>query len=196
MNLKAVIFFLVLIAFGLSAQQVKKIEAVKVSQAPVVNGYPDDAIWKDIPAAKNFVQYEPSNGKSATFDTEVKFASSTPGQNRFITENASETQIINAVKLSGRTNSGLGIGFFNAVTSNTYAEIKNSSTGSDREVLTQPATNYNIIVLDQSFDDNKFTSLINTNLYRPGTGYMANVTGSEFPGQLREINTYQRTNKK
>ncbi|GJQ64588.1 MAG: hypothetical protein SCALA702_36410 [Melioribacteraceae bacterium] len=437
MNFKAVIFFLVLIAVGLSAQSVKKIEAVKASLSPVVNGYPDDAIWNNIPAAKNFVQYEPSNGKSATFDTEVKFAyndealfilakmyennsdsiwqdmgrrdeiypqadmigiminpfddgrnayefrvsaagvqtdckntsdyldpnwdaiwessisftdniwyvemeipysalrfperpvqnwrinvtrtikrlkeettwnfvditkdgrikqsgyltgikniepptrlsfmpyfsgyvdknpdnsvtrsfnggldvkyginesftldmmlipdfgqvesddtelnlsyvetryeekrqfftegaelfgkagifysrriGSVPAdyysvyndlaQNEVITDNPSETQIINAAKVSGRTNSGLGIGFFNAVTLNTYAEIKNSATGSDREVLTQPATNYNIIVLDQSFDDNKFISLINTNLYRPGTGYMANVTGSEF----------------
>jgi len=96
-----------------------------------------------------------------------------------LTDNPSETQLLNATKISGRTSKNLGLGFFNAITANTYATIKDS-LGNERRILTQPLANYNIIVVDQPFMKNSYISLINTNVYYDKGGNMANVTGSEF----------------
>ncbi|MFT7499343.1 MAG: hypothetical protein ACI8QP_001946, partial [Porticoccaceae bacterium] len=57
--------------------------------------------------------------------------------------------MLNAVKISGRTKSGLGIGFFNAITEETKATVRNTDTEQTREVITNPLSNYNILVLDQ-----------------------------------------------
>jgi len=96
-----------------------------------------------------------------------------------LTENPSETQLLNATKISGRTSKDLGLGFFNAITANTYATIKDS-LGNERRILTQPLANYNIVVVDQPFMKNSYASLINTNVYYDKGGNMANVTGTEF----------------
>ncbi|MFC2135740.1 DUF5916 domain-containing protein [Bacteroidota bacterium] len=95
-----------------------------------------------------------------------------------ISDNPNETQLINATKFSGRTNGGLGIGILNGMTANTYATVRDSITGNEREVLTQPFTNYNMFVLDQTFANNSYISLVNSNVWREN--YMANVTGTEF----------------
>ena len=50
--------------------------------------------------------------------------------------NPTQSKLINATKISGRLNNGLGIGFFNATTDNTYAVIKNQN-GDTRKVLTE-----------------------------------------------------------
>jgi hypothetical protein len=92
-----------------------------------------------------------------------------------ITRNPTETRLINATKVSGRTSSGLGIGFFNAITNPQYATVE--SGGKEvRKIETDPLTNYNIIVFDQSLKRNSSISLINTNVTRSGTDYDANVT--------------------
>ncbi|BDX39273.1 hypothetical protein CYCD_26280 [Tenuifilaceae bacterium CYCD] len=100
--------------------------------------------------------------------------------NEVIVDNPLETKMINATKLSGRTSGGLGVGFFNAMTQNTYAEIKNTITGKKRRFLTQGFTNYNMVVFDQTLPHNSFVSIANTNLYRPNNSYIANVTASQF----------------
>jgi hypothetical protein len=41
--------------------------------------------------------------------------------------------LINALKVSGRTKDGLGIGILNAVTEKTYATIENNSTKETRK---------------------------------------------------------------
>jgi len=97
-----------------------------------------------------------------------------------IQDNPPETKMINATKISGRTSGGLGIGFFNAMTENTYAEVVDTITGAKRKILTQGFTNYNMLVLDQTLPNNSYLSLANTNLYRPDGKYTANVTASEF----------------
>lgn len=97
-----------------------------------------------------------------------------------IIENPAETKMINATKISGRTSGGLGIGFFNAMTSNTFATIRDTSLGKTRKFMTQGFTNYNMIVLDQTLRNNSDFSLANTNLYRPDDKYLANVTATEF----------------
>ncbi len=96
-----------------------------------------------------------------------------------IIENPSETSLINATKISGKTKSGLGIGVFNAMTSQTNARVINEE-GIEEEVMTQAFSNYNMLVFDQSLKNNSFIALYNTNVYRGKDEYMANVTGTEI----------------
>lgn len=98
-----------------------------------------------------------------------------PGES--VVRNPSETRLINATKVSGRTAKGLGIGVFNAITKPQYATVENSSKES-RQIETDPLTNFNIIVFDQSLKRNSSVSLINTNVTRNGTDYDANVTAA------------------
>lgn len=104
-----------------------------------------------------------------------------------IVENPAETQLINATKVSGRTRKKLGIGVFNATTAEMYAVIRDSSENISR-VLTQPLTNYNVIVFDQALKNNSYFDFINTNVMRDGTTYDANVTG----GSVRLMNKTNR----
>ncbi|MBA3901836.1 MAG: carbohydrate binding family 9 domain-containing protein, partial [Bacteroidetes bacterium] len=101
------------------------------------------------------------------------------GEGENIISNPSASQLINASKVSGRTRQGLGIGVFNATTAPTFATIENSK-GEKREVLTDPLTNYSVIVFDQSLKNNSFISLVNTNVMREGSIYDANVGGIQF----------------
>jgi len=96
-----------------------------------------------------------------------------------IISNPIETRMINATKISGRTKGGLGIGLFNAMTGNTYAVIADS-LGKRRSILTQPFTNYNMIVLDQDLKNNSALNFSNTNVLRVKDGYMADVAGGEL----------------
>ena len=97
-----------------------------------------------------------------------------------IIENPEETDLLNALKISGRTDSGLGIGFFNAVTGREFAVLKDRTTGEITEIMTEPFANYNIFVLDQQFDQKSSISLINTNVTRDGHFRDGNVTGFLF----------------
>lgn len=100
--------------------------------------------------------------------------------NEIVDKNPLEAKMINASKLSGRFSNGLGFGFFNAMTENTYAEILDTVSGKRRKLLTQGFTNYNITVFDQNIPNNSYVSLINTNVYRPVDSFTANVTATEF----------------
>ena len=79
-----------------------------------------------------------------------------------------QAKIINATKISGRTQKGLGIGVLNAVTQKQYREEN------------MALTNYNILVFDQTLKHNSSVSLINTNVWRSGNDYDANVTSALF----------------
>ncbi|MCF8370722.1 MAG: carbohydrate binding family 9 domain-containing protein [Bacteroidales bacterium] len=96
-----------------------------------------------------------------------------------IIENPAEAPLINATKISGRTKSDLGLGFFNAMTANTFARVRKTD-GSEYQIKTGPFTNYNILVVDQTFQKNSFVNLINTNVSEAGQGKTANVTGTDF----------------
>lgn len=85
--------------------------------------------------------------------------------------------LLNALKVSGRTSDGLGIGFLNAITEKTYARIRNTDTNAIRNQLVEPLSNYNILVFDQRFNQNSSVSFINTNVTRVGDFRDANVTG-------------------
>ncbi len=100
--------------------------------------------------------------------------------NEEIIENPSKINMINAVKLSGRTKGGLGIGIFNAITEKTLAKIRNLDTDETKTIVTQPLSNYNVLVLDQQFNKNSSVTLVNTNVLRSGSFRDANVTGLLF----------------
>lgn len=99
------------------------------------------------------------------------------GENEELTDHPNIVKVLNATKISGRTKKGLGIGFFNAVTEKTSATIRNTETGERRKEVVEPLSNYNIIVLDQQFNQNSSISLINTNVTRNGHFRDGNVTG-------------------
>lgn len=102
------------------------------------------------------------------------------GENQIIDENPIEAKIINSTKISGRTSKGLGIGFLNSMTRNTYADIRDTITNAKRKFKTQAFTNYNMLVLDQSLKNESYFSVFNTNVNVPKEDYVANVSGTEF----------------
>ena len=105
-----------------------------------------------------------------------------------VVDNPSSVKMLNAIKISGRNKNGLGIGVFNAITEKTVARIKKTSFSYDtnnqkidstityRNRTTEPFANYNIIVLDQQFNQNSSVSVINTNVTREGSFRDANAT--------------------
>ena len=94
-------------------------------------------------------------------------------------ENPDKVKLLNATKLSGRTNHGLGIGLLNAVTNNTYATIKQAN-GERKKYLTEPLTNYNLIIFDQQLKNNSHVYLVNSNVIRNGKSRDANVIKGEI----------------
>ncbi|WP_316827460.1 DUF5916 domain-containing protein [Pedobacter miscanthi] len=96
-----------------------------------------------------------------------------------IVKDQTEAKVLNATKISGRTAKGLGIGIFNAITNSMETEVEDAQ-GNVRMVETQPLTNYNILVFDQSLKNNSSATFINTNVLRQGSAYDANVTALLF----------------
>ena len=105
------------------------------------------------------------------------------GSNEEVVDNPDKVNMLNALKISGRTKGGLGIGFFNAVTDETKATIKKTTTQGTSTIdeyyykVTEPFANYNVLVLDQQFNQNSSVTFINTNVLREGEFRDANVTG-------------------
>jgi len=104
-------------------------------------------------------------------------------------EYPSKVNLINALKISGRTKNGLGVGILNAVTAETFATIRNTTTNQNRTALIEPLANYNIFVLDQRFRQNSSISFINTNVMRNGDYKDANVSALVFDLRTKE-NSY------
>ena len=104
----------------------------------------------------------------------------TVGENEEITDYPSTVDLLNAIKISGRTKKGLGIGFLNAITEKTYATIKDTVASTSRKEVIEPLANYNIVVLDQRFNQNSSVTFINTNTIRNGSFRDANVSGLLF----------------
>jgi Domain of unknown function (DUF5916)/Carbohydrate family 9 binding domain-like len=101
-----------------------------------------------------------------------------------------EVKVLNALKVSGRTKDGWGIGVFNAITEKTYATVTNDITGEKRRELVEPFANYNILVVDKQFGGNSAISLINTNVTREGEFRDANATAL-VANLVNKKNTYR-----
>ena len=108
--------------------------------------------------------------------------------NEEITNYPSNVNLLNAVKISGRTQNGLGIGFLNAITEKTFATILNTEVNETRKEVIEPLTNYNVLVLDQRFRQNSSVTLINTNTTRNGNFRDANASALVF-----DLNTKANT---
>ncbi|MFN8348344.1 MAG: DUF5916 domain-containing protein [Spirosomataceae bacterium] len=100
--------------------------------------------------------------------------------NERIAKNPTESKLLNATKISGRTKSGLGIGILNAITRPQHALIENTENGDTRRFETDPTTNYNILVLDQTLKHNSSVSFVNTSVIRGSNNYNANVSAGLF----------------
>lgn len=96
-----------------------------------------------------------------------------------IVDNPQQVQLINATKITGRTNDGLGIGFLNAITAETNATIKHSD-GTLEKINTEPLSNYNIVSFIQTLKNNSYVGFINTNVTRAGSRNNANVSAARF----------------
>ncbi len=94
-------------------------------------------------------------------------------------KNPDVTKLVNATKISGRTPKGLGIGFFNAITSPSFAEVEDLHKDR-RKIETSPLTNYNVLVFDQTMKYNSSITFVNTNVLRSGYDYDANVSAFLF----------------
>jgi Domain of unknown function (DUF5916)/Carbohydrate family 9 binding domain-like len=112
--------------------------------------------------------------------------------NEVLANYPNSVKLLNAVKVSGRTKNGLGIGIFNAITEKAEVlitkteEVYNPNIGETETILTnrsevvEPLANYNVLVIDQQFNGNSSVSLINTNVTRSGNFRDANVSGLLF----------------
>ncbi|MEO0895980.1 MAG: DUF5916 domain-containing protein [Bacteroidota bacterium] len=104
--------------------------------------------------------------------------------------------LVNASKVSGRTKTGTGIGVFNAVTNETFMQVQGDSilasgdtTTYQREVLADPLTNFNVLVVDQNLKNNSNITVVNTNVQKANHGRQANVTGV-FTSFFDKTNTW------
>lgn len=91
-------------------------------------------------------------------------------------KNPTSVNLLNAFKVSGRTKSGLGLGILNAITERTFAQSYNQTTQKTSKIEVEPLTNYNVLVVDQRFNQNSSVSFVNTNVTRNGTFRDANVS--------------------
>lgn len=100
--------------------------------------------------------------------------------NEYLENVPGSSQLYNASKISGRNSKGLGIGVFNAVNAEQIATAVSTIDGSKREVLVSPLTNYNVLVFDQNLKNNSSVTFTNTNAWRAGSFYDANVSAFNF----------------
>lgn len=110
-------------------------------------------------------------------------------ENEEVIEDPQNVNLINALKVSGRTKKGLGVGILNAVTEKTFATIKDTITGETRKAIVEPLMNYNVLVLDQRFRKNSSVTFINTNVTRNGHFRDSNVSGLAWDLNTK-ANTY------
>ena len=99
-------------------------------------------------------------------------------------------KVLNALKISGRSEKGLGIGVFNAITEKTEAVVTNTMTTDSRKEIIEPLTNYNIFVIDQQFNGNSSIGIVNTSVWRNGSEFRDAYTGALVANINNKRNTY------
>ena len=109
----------------------------------------------------------------------ASWASSQMDSTETLVSNPERSQLINALKLSGRTQKGLGVGVFNAVTAPAYAKIE-SEKGEERSIKTESLSNYNLLVIDQQLRNNSYISFVQSSVLRSGGFTDAMAWGTEF----------------
>ena len=97
-----------------------------------------------------------------------------------VERNPGVTQLINAVKFSGRNKNNVGIGVFNAISAPMFATIKDKRNGSTQKIQTAPLTNYNVFVFDKALKGRSSITFTNTSVIRDGSSHDANVSALDF----------------
>ena len=78
-----------------------------------------------------------------------------------------KAKLINSIKLTGTTDSGLSIGIINSITDKAYANIRNINSKEIIKKLIAPLTNYNVLSLSQTaLNEYSTFSFLNTNANR------------------------------
>lgn len=95
-----------------------------------------------------------------------------------------KTKIIGAVKLTGKTQDGISIGFINALTSAEKAVVSDS-LGREFKVTVEPFANYSVLRFQKDIMNNSAFGMILTNVSRDGA--IPSVTGG-FDWGLRFVN--------
>lgn len=98
------------------------------------------------------------------------------GSNRVYDDLPDRIPLVNALKISGRGNNGLGVGVFNAITEKTTTSVTDITTQDKEDIEISPLTNFNVLVLDQQFNKNSSISFVNTSVVREGHFKDANVS--------------------
>ena len=100
----------------------------------------------------------------------------------------SQTKIISALKLSGKTNSGLSVGILDAITAKENAKYRDS-TNTETLQAVEPFANSLVLRLKQDLKDGKIIfggfltnkqQVLNTNYLRSSFVSKANVMGADF----------------
>ena len=89
-----------------------------------------------------------------------------------------QARLLNATKISGRTQSGLGVGLFNAVEAPEFETVEEE--GQEVRTKLSPLTNKSVFVLDQNLKHNSSLTFISTNVLASGAATDANVSGMLF----------------
>ncbi len=111
-------------------------------------------------------------------------------ENEILENEPLPAQLLNASKISGRMKNGLGIGVFNAITAEQQGLCLDTVSEISRNVITSPLTNYNVFVLDQNLKNNSSVTFTNTNVWRAGDFYDANVSGLNFVFNSKDNNFF------
>jgi hypothetical protein len=111
-----------------------------------------------------------------------------------VISNPSNSPLINASKFSGRNKNGLGVGVFNGISAPQYAIIEDTLNLTSREFETNPLSNYNVLVFDQNLKNNSSITLTNTNAWRSGHVYDANLTAIASQINTKNNNYFARIN--
>ncbi|MGH1385399.1 DUF5916 domain-containing protein [Kordia sp.] len=117
------------------------------------------------------------------------------GENEEITNNPIASNIINLVKITGKSSKGFSIGVLNGVTAKSEATIYNTETNEFRNEQTNPFTNYNALVLDQTLKNNSSITFLNNSVWRSGKDYDSNFSALLFRGYTKN-RTYSLSVKK
>ena len=109
-------------------------------------------------------------------------------ENEEVISSDNSIDLINAIKVSGRTEGKLGIGVFNAITKKSIATLQDTLNQDSREVVLEPLTNYNVLVFDQQINNNSSITFLNTNVKRAKEYRNANVSALLFDLKTKQNN--------
>ena len=107
-------------------------------------------------------------------------------ENEEIVENPVASNIVNLIKVTGKSSKGFSIGVLNGITAKSEASIQNTQTNEFRNEQTNPFTNYNALVFDQTLKNNSSITFLNNSVWRSGTAYDSNFSALLFRGYTKK----------